>query len=230
MRKTIFKILLALVILFLPGIELISKIIIKRDEKGNIVISNTPAADSQGAKATRLKNPSTSASIPQEYLEKIKSMAQKYQLSEQLITAVARAESDFNPLAVSHKGAVGIMQLMHQTALDYGVNNRYDVDQNLEAGVQHLKYLYEKYKHNIPLTLAAYNAGEEAVKKYQGVPPYQETRVYIRRVMEYMGLNYSGYFNSGLKSKIYKYVTKDGQIIITDTLPAKIDGTVIILD
>jgi len=72
---------------------------------------------------------------------------------------VAKTESGFNPLAVSPKGAVGIMQLMKETARQYGVINRYNPNENMEAGVRHLKYLYEKYRGNIPLTLAAYNAG-----------------------------------------------------------------------
>ena len=69
--------------------------------------------------------------------------------------------------------------------------NRYNADDNLEAGVKHLKYLYQKYNRNIPLTLAAYNAGEEAVSKYNGVPPYPETKQYIRRVMSLMGMSYT---------------------------------------
>ena len=83
------------------------------------------------------------------------------------------------------------MQLMKDTALQYGVFNRYNADENLEAGVKHLKYLYQKYKSNIPLTLAAYNAGEESVRKYNGIPPYPETKQYIRRVMSLMGMSYT---------------------------------------
>ena len=104
---------------------------------------------------------------------------------------MAKAESSFNPFAVSPKGAVGIMQLMKDTARQYGVINRYNAQENIEAGVRHLKYLYEKFQGNIPLTLAAYNAGEEAVSKYNGVPPYRETKKYIRRVMSLMGMSYT---------------------------------------
>jgi len=78
------------------------------------------------------------------------------------------------------------MQLMADTAVRYGVVNGYDADQNLEAGVRHLKYLFKKYNGNIPLTLAAYNAGEEAVEKYKGVPPYREPGI-CQAVMNYMG-------------------------------------------
>ena len=94
-------------------------------------------------------------------------------------------ESYFNPKAKSHKGATGLMQLMPQTAALYGIRNLRDPHQNLEAGVQHLRYLMAKYPTNLAHVLAAYNAGEEAVHKYQGIPPYNETRRYIQKVMLY---------------------------------------------
>jgi hypothetical protein len=122
------------------------------------------------------------------------------------------------------------MQLMKDTARQYGVFNRYNANENLEAGVKHLKYLYKKYRNNIPLTLAAYNAGEESVKKYNGIPPYPETKQYIRRVMSLMGMSYTFSAPARAKMKIYKYTTSAGKIIITDTLPAEITGNIEILD
>ena len=122
------------------------------------------------------------------------------------------------------------MQLMNDTAKQYGVSNRYNIDQNLEAGVKHLKYLYNKYNRRLPLTLAAYNAGEEAVKKYRGIPPFKETRTYIRRVMRYMGLGYSSFFSPRSRSKIYKYKTKEGKIVISDSIPVKTQGKIEIID
>jgi len=205
------------------------EIISKRDKNGALVISNTAGYESTG-KSVKSTKKSSSNTIPQQYLDKIKQLSGKYGIKESLIIAVAKVESNFNPYAVSHKGAVGLMQLMRGTANDYGVKDRYNAEQNLDAGIRHLKYLYEKYSYDLPLTLAAYNAGQEAVEKYRGVPPYKETIRYIRRVMEHMGLTYSGYFQSGQRSKIYKYVTRDGRVIITDTLPSKIDGTIIALD
>jgi hypothetical protein len=163
--------------------------------------------------------------VPTVYYNKIKILAQRYGLDEKLIISVAKAESGFNQFAISNKGAVGIMQLMSQTAMTYGVYNRYNADQNIEAGVRHLKYLYVKYNRNIPLTLAAYNAGEEAVKKYNGIPPYAETRAYVKRIMGYMGLPYTptSVPNPSNRSNtvIYQYRTNDGKIVITDSLPPK---------
>jgi soluble lytic murein transglycosylase-like protein len=173
---------------------------------------------------------SYSTSIPAQYKDKIQSLTQTHDLREDLVIAVAKAESSFNPFAVSSKGAVGLMQLMKATAQQYGVVNRYNADDNLEAGVKHLKYLYQKYNSNIPLTLAAYNAGEESVKKYNGVPPYPETKQYIRRVMSLMGLSYTFSPTIRPKMKIYKYTTAAGKTIITDTLPADIVGNIEILN
>jgi len=206
-----------------------AEIIIKQDKNGNKIITNHAYSyDSLIRKKTPKK--SSKSSVPQVYLNKIRILSRKYNVREKLIIAVVKMESDFNPRAVSRKGAVGLMQLMKATAGDYGVTDRFDPDQNLDAGVRHLKYLHKKYNSNIPLTLAAYNAGVEAVTKYKGVPPYKETRTYIRRVMSFMGLSYSSYARTGSKARIYKYVTKDGRVIITDTLPSKIDGTVTVLD
>jgi len=112
---------------------------------------------------------------------------------------------------------------MPETAKNYNVKNIYNVDQNLEGGVKHLKYLYRKY-NNIPLTLAAYNSGETTVKKYNGIPPYKETKNFIKRVMRYMGLGYSNYFTRHTRTKLFKYRTKDGKIVLSDVIPQKYYG------
>lgn len=210
-----------------------AEIIVKQDKDGKIIVTNVPSASStSGSKIKFLrskKSANSSASIPANYYEKIKKLSREHRLREDLIIAVAQAESSFDPFAISRKGAVGIMQLMPETARDYGVTNRFNVDQNLEAGVKHLKHLYEKYKNSIPLTLAAYNAGEEAVKKYKGIPPYRETRTYIKRAMKYMGLRYSSFFTSRPKSTLYKYKTADGRTVISDSPPSGATGKVEIL-
>lgn len=219
--------------IFMLGLKIQGEIIITQGKDGKIIISNSDEKTRPKRRKRRRVKISKSGSkvkAPQKYMAKIKTLSIKYDLREDLIVAVAKAESSFNPMAKSHKGAVGIMQLMPQTAKIYGVTNRYNVDQNLQAGVRHLRYLYHKYNKNLPLTLAAYNAGENAVKKYRGVPPYQETRNYIRKVMHFMGLSYSGYFSGKANQTIYKYYTKDGKIIITDTLPNRVKGRVEVID
>jgi soluble lytic murein transglycosylase-like protein len=223
----------ALIIFLAAVVPLSAQITVKQDKYGRIIVSNMDKDShykylGKPKKSKYKKTPGT-INVPPYYLAKIRKLAKRYKLKEKLILAVAKAESSFNPFAVSHKGAVGIMQLMPDTARQYGVYNRYNVDQNLEGGIRHLKYLYDKYKQNLPLTLAAYNAGEEAVKKYKGVPPYKETRNYIKRVLKYMGLSYNR-FSTKVKQKIYKIVTDDGRVIITDRLPSKVNGRVSVIE
>lgn len=230
--------MLVLLILWVIPLDGWAEIIIRQDKDGNLTITNEPTSYKKGPKVYKKSSggitfvpASTSLSkVPSKYLIKIKQLSQKYGVEESFIIAVARAESGFNPFAVSRKGAVGIMQLMADTAMKYGVVNRYNADQNLEAGVRHLKYLYKKYNRNIPLTLAAYNAGETAVEKYKGVPPYKETRTFIKRVMNYMGMTYSSYYNSKFSTKIYQYRTKDGRIMITDSYPTNAEGPITVFE
>lgn len=239
MHKTAGLILVCIACLLLASLPLNGEIKIFRDKNGNITITNEGAvpAVSRSKRAFRKSSAKSSASksssgfkVPAKYRAKIRMLANKYNVDESLIIAVARAESSFNPFAVSRKGAVGIMQLMPDTARQYGVTNRYDADQNMNAGVKHLKYLNKKYQYDLPLTLAAYNAGEEAVKKYRGVPPYRETRLYIKRVMKFMGRTYRPFISSKTSTKIYKYRTKDGKIMISDSFPSNAVGRVIVYD
>lgn len=113
----------------------------------------------------------------------IEKFAQQYNIDKKLVHAVIRQESGYNPAAVSHAGAMGLMQLMPATAKSLGVTNPMDPAQNLEGGVRHLKNLLIHYHGNVPLALAAYNAGMGAVKKYDGIPPYKETQNYVRSIL-----------------------------------------------
>ena len=117
----------------------------------------------------------------------IYSMAQKYGVDPNLIQQVVKAESGFNSKATSQAGAMGLMQLMPGTAASYGVQNAYDATQNLDGGTHFLKDLLDRFQGNVPLSLAAYNAGPGAVDKYQGVPPYKETQDYVQKIMAGLG-------------------------------------------
>lgn len=112
-------------------------------------------------------------------------LAHRHHVDVALVKAVIHTESYFNYHAVSHAGAEGLMQLMPKTAARYGVSNPQDPYQNLDAGIQYLHDLLTKYHGNTRLALAAYNAGEKAVYYYNGVPPYKETREYVRKVLAY---------------------------------------------
>ncbi|MEN8222924.1 MAG: lytic transglycosylase domain-containing protein [Acidobacteriota bacterium] len=226
-------ILLFIIFSVILSFHLHGEIIVKQGTDGRIIVSNNPGVSNIRSTPSVVNFTVSSYSsnqVPSLYSNKISKLSKKYKIREDLILAVARAESAFNPFAKSKKGAVGIMQLMKSTAKHYGVTNRYDADQNLDGGIRHLKYLYEKYNKDLSIVLAAYNAGEQAVKKYNGVPPYKETRNYIKKVKKFMGLPYSGVFYSKAKTTIFKYETKDGRIILSDSPPPEVSGKVTVFD
>lgn len=111
--------------------------------------------------------------------------SKKYGIDESLVKAVIYTESYFNPNATSHKGASGLMQLMPATAAKYGVSDLYNPHQNIVAGIKHLIYLKTLFPNNLKHVIAAYNAGENAVNKYKGIPPYRETQGYVKKVMKH---------------------------------------------
>jgi hypothetical protein len=118
-----------------------------------------------------------------DYATEISNAATEFGVEIALIRALIHAESAFNPMALSNKGAQGLMQLMPATAGMYGVTDAFDAKQNIKAGVEHLAGLLKRYGGDVTLVAAAYNAGEGAVAKYNGtVPPYAETKVYVERV------------------------------------------------
>ncbi|HYL92330.1 MAG TPA: lytic transglycosylase domain-containing protein [Alphaproteobacteria bacterium] len=112
----------------------------------------------------------------------IEASADRHGVDPNLVRAIIKVESDFNPQAVSRKGAMGLMQLMPTTARSLNVNNAFDPRQNVDAGVRHLKSLLQNYNGDLELSLAAYNAGSGAVRRSGGVPPYRETRAYVNRI------------------------------------------------
>ena len=117
-----------------------------------------------------------------ELISLIDSIAVQHGVEESLVHSVIRAESNYNARAVSPKGAMGMMQLIPATARRFGVNNPFDVRENVEGGVKYLRFLLDYYSDNYPKAIAAYNAGENAVDRYQGIPPYAETQNYVHRV------------------------------------------------
>lgn len=139
--------------------------------------------------------------------------AQKENVDPFIVKCIIKVESDFNPNAVSTAGAVGLMQLMYYTALDYGVADRNDPESNIRAGVAHFAFLLRECGGDIPLALAAYHAGLGRVKRHNSIPPIQATIDYVNTVMGF----YSGAGDySGSVKRLYKTIDKDGTINITN--------------
>jgi hypothetical protein len=115
----------------------------------------------------------------------IRFACRQYGLDYNLVKAVISAESAFDPAAISPKGAMGLMQLMPGTSRDLGVVDPFDPIQNIDGGVRYLRFLMDRFNNNVVLALAAYNAGPEAVQKHYGIPPYEETRNYVERVLDF---------------------------------------------
>jgi hypothetical protein len=115
----------------------------------------------------------------------IAATAQQHEVDPSIVKAIIMAESNYNPKAVSNKGARGLMQLMPKTARELGVKNSFDPVQNIDGGVRYFKMLLDRYKGNVKLALAAYNAGSGKVQAYNGIPPYKATRIYIKKVLKY---------------------------------------------
>ncbi len=137
-------------------------------------------------------------------------LARKYDIDAQLIRAIITVESNFNVRAISRAGAQGLMQLMPATATRYSVADPFDPKANIEGGIRFLKDLWHRFQGDMKRVLAAYNAGENAVKRYGGIPPYPETQRYVARVLAL----YNTYDTS---SRIYRYRTARGRRLFTDT-------------
>jgi len=146
----------------------------------NHYLGEQPVQDSP----TPLANFGRRAFSPQDIDAAIDQAASRHNVDPNLVRAVIKVESNFNPNAVSRKGAMGLMQLMPQTARQLRVQNPFDPQQNVDAGVRHLKQLMENYGGDVKLTLAAYNAGQGAVARSAGVPHFAETRNYVKRITQ----------------------------------------------
>jgi soluble lytic murein transglycosylase-like protein len=155
-------------------------------------------------------------SIDRDGVEKlVKEAAERHNVDPALVRAVIQTESNWNPSAVSRKGAGGLMQLIPTTAQRYGANDVFNPQQNIDAGVRHLKWLLERYNGNLDLALAAYNAGEGAVDRAHGIPAFRETRDYVQRVQDAYFKPGSGRLESAFSNPraIHREADPDGRII-----------------
>lgn len=150
--------------------------------------ASRPAHQDNGRTDPSVTSPSSSAAGPVYWEELFREAAARYNLDPALLKAVARAESSFDPQAVSPAGAAGLMQLMPATARALGVTDVFDPRQNIMAGARYLRQLLDRFAGHLELALAAYNAGPGAVLQHGGIPPYRETRQYISRVLRFRQL------------------------------------------
>ncbi|MBM4255202.1 MAG: lytic transglycosylase domain-containing protein [Deltaproteobacteria bacterium] len=157
-----------------------------RNKQGTLLFTNVP--NQPGYRPFLFLQPYVSRMTSKESADfdrLIRAACARYGVEFELVKAVIKAESAFNPWAISRAGARGLMQLMPETAADHGVADIHSPRQNIEGGVRHLRLLLERYDGNVTLALAAYNAGAGAVSKYNGIPPYQETQQYVRKVLRF---------------------------------------------
>ena len=186
---------------------------------GQMIITNTPSRrDVKPVPQTRGGPAQRSVTLPATpYDPYIEIVSRANGVDPTLVKAVALVESGFNPMARSSKGAMGLMQLMPQTAAQYGVSNLRDPYQNLNAGAKHLKGLLDQYEGDVVLALAAYNAGSGAVQRYGGVPAYPETQEYVRKVQAKMGRapkKREGRLVSNVSARIEMRVNPDGSVTL----------------
>jgi hypothetical protein len=156
--------------------------------------------------------------------EAVDQIAQRQSVEPELIHSVIKVESNYNPFAVSSKGALGMMQLIPSTARRFGVSNVFNPVENIEGGAKYLKYLLELFHNDYVLALAAYNAGENAVARYGAVPPYRETQTYLQLVAAQLRKARAEAAKQPTRKKEVKSVEPDGERHIQALVQA--DGTV----
>lgn len=165
---------------------------------GTVRLADTPLEE-RGNRQVVLRNNKGRyhASVSNQELEgAVTHYAKEYRVPPALLMAIIKAESGFNPTVISKAGAVGLMQLIPATAIRYGVKNLYDTRDNIAGGARHFRYLLDRFHGNVRLALAAYNAGERKVEHYRQIPPYKETRSYVKKVIgfyrDYRGASFLG--------------------------------------
>jgi len=158
-----------------------------KDKNGVLTFTNVPNHSGYRRVLRETSNPTSSSTavFNASYDALIRTASGRYNIDADLVRAVIKAESDFNAAARSQKGAMGLMQLMPDTARLHNVSDAYNPGENVEGGVRHLRMLLDRYEGDLELSLAAYNAGSAAVEKHRGIPPFAETRDYVRRVLRF---------------------------------------------
>ncbi len=191
MDRNLFKIFgiticYVLIILFSAGLNAHADIYRYIDENGVMHFTNTPTSSAHQFKLfLREKQNITKRYSDKKYDDIISKASRQYGVAFPLLKAIIKAESGFDPRAVSKKGAKGLMQIMPENFKPLGIKDPFDPSQNIHAGAQYFKQMYDRFNGKIALSLAAYNAGPAAVDRYKTIPPYEETEEYVRRVLKF---------------------------------------------
>jgi len=192
------------------------------DGSGGVHLTNAPADPRyrglpvvSGTATGWLRMTETSHS---QYATEIREISARHGVDANLVESVIRAESAFNPTAVSRSGAGGLMQLMPKTAVMLGVRDSFNPRENIDGGVRHLRYLLDRYPGNVALAVAAYNAGEGAVDNHRGVPPYAETQQYVQRVLNGGGGVWTS-GRTGIPRSVYRYAGPNGSVTYSNLPP-----------
>lgn len=156
------------------------------DENGVMHFTNTPTSSIRSYRVfLKERSRATRWYSSEKYDDLISDASERYGVAFPLLKAIIKAESDFDPYAVSKKGATGLMQIMPQNFELLGLEDPFDPWQNINAGAHYFKLMYDRFEGKLALSLAAYNAGPTAVDRYKTIPPYEETEEYVRRVLKY---------------------------------------------
>jgi hypothetical protein len=200
----------------------------RKDESGALVLTNVP--DHHDLRSVPGRGRMRGVHTGEEFRELIFRTALRHGVHPDLVYAMAAVESNFDPRAVSSKGALGLMQLMPDTAARFGVADPFNPAENVLGGVRYMRYLLDLFGGDARLALAAYNAGENVVLAGRGIPPYRETRGYVGKVMRlFGGLSKSPYVSpprrpvaggAGVESPIYTYIDEAGVVHYSDQPPA----------
>jgi soluble lytic murein transglycosylase len=202
------------------------------DAQGVLHLTNVPKDPLYQPKGSLVFFPKSK--YTENYKDIIKEAADKHQVDPQLIHAVIKVESDYQQFARSTKGAMGLMQLMPQTAVDLQVKNPYDPQENVHGGTKYLRFLLDLFKGDLELSLAGYNAGENAVLRYGKIPPYYETQNYVRKVLELYSPTYlhlprqpgtqAAIGSASEGNKIYISVNPQGTVSFSNLPPLQVKG------
>ncbi|HEX9426957.1 MAG TPA: lytic transglycosylase domain-containing protein [Candidatus Polarisedimenticolia bacterium] len=197
----------------------------RRDQNGSLVLTNVP--DHRDLRTYSGQRPLAAAHSGEEFRDLIWKTSLQHGVRPELVYAVAAVESNFDPRAQSAKGALGLMQLMPETATRFGVSDPFDPVENVVGGVRYLRYLLDLFGGDQRLALAAYNAGENAVQTTRSIPPYQETRAYVAKVLKIFGRNQTPYAGpkSGVsaskpRTPMYSYTDDQGNVHYLDHPPS----------